>query len=381
MKIATIIGARPQFIKAAAVSRAISEHNRLSLNGSHLTEIIIHTGQHYDENMSDIFFQELQIPKPNYFLDVHELSHGAMTGQMMEKIEKILLDEKPDIVLVYGDTNTTLAGALTAAKLHIPVAHVEAGLRSYNRVMPEEVNRVITDHLSTILFCPTETAVNNLKKEGLANILDSVNPVSPDSPIILNVGDVMYDSVLFYSDKAENRLDILKELEVKPQKYGLVTIHRAENTDNSKRLSNILEALGVVSKDLLIIWPMHPRNKKFVNQLNFSIDDNRFKVIDPVGYLDFLLLEKNAKMIFTDSGGIQKEAYFFQIPCITLRNETEWVETIESGFNVLTGSNRAKIIDAYYHGMEQEPFIKKRLFGDGHASDKIVEVLHKYFIT
>lgn len=383
MKIVTIVGARPQFIKAAAVSRAISEHNRLSPNTQHLTEIIIHTGQHYDKNMSDIFFNELQIPKPNYCLDIHGLSHGAMTGQMMEKIEKMLLYERPDMVLVYGDTNTTLAGALAAVKLHIPVAHVEAGLRSFNRLMPEEINRVLTDHISSILFCPTETAVSNLRKEGFTNIFypadsenstNSMNSINTNNSIVLNVGDVMYDLILFYSSKIKNDLGILTELGIDPKEYGLVTIHREENTDSRTRLINILEGLNSVSEELAIIWPMHPRNKNFVNQLEFNFD-NRFRIIEPMGYLHFLQLEQNAQMIFTDSGGIQKEAYFFQVPCITLRDETEWVETIQSGMNTLAGADRRLIENAYHEMKNKDIHSNARYFGDGRASEKIMDVL------
>lgn len=375
MKIATIVGARPQFIKAAAVSRAVSKSNNNSQTSDHIKEIIIHTGQHFDKNMSDIFFEELEIPKPDYLLDIHGLSHGAMTGQMMEKNEDVLLAEKPDTVLVYGDTNSTLAGALAASKLHIPVAHVEAGLRSFNRRMPEEINRVVADHVSTILFCPTETAVNNLKKEGLHNIANPINRITSNNPAVINVGDVMYDSVLFYSGKAEKDLNILGKLKIQPKGYGLVTIHRAENTEDIERLEQILKGLTEISKDLLLVWPMHPRVKNYIKKLNFTFKHNRLKVIDPVGYLDIVNLEKNAKTIFTDSGGIQKEAYFFQVPCITLRDETEWIETVESGFNVLTGADERKILDAYYNLPAVEILNPQNFFGDGHASEKIVGIM------
>jgi len=389
LKIVTIVGARPQFIKAATVSRAISRHND-SINSSNpITEVLVHTGQHYDQNMSKIFFDELEIPEPDYNLNIGSDTHGRQTAKMLSAIEEVLEKERPDWVLICGDTNSTLAGALAASKLHIPVAHVEAGLRSFNRRMPEEINRVVADHLSTILFCPTKTAVMNLKKEGFTNIVNDGTLIDENknmlsalslelSPSVLNVGDVMYDSVLFYSSKAENSSNILKEHGIKPKEYGLVTIHRAENTDDPTRLAGILKGLDAVSKELSLIWPVHPRSKKLIDQLNFDVNNDRFKVIDPVGYLHFVYLEKNAKMIFTDSGGIQKEAYFFQVPCITLRDETEWVETIESGLNILTGSNRERIIKAYYNKVEQNCFTKKGLFGDGHASDKIVEVI-KYF--
>lgn len=384
MKIVTIIGARPQFIKAAAVSRAIDKFNVNSHHGEQIKEIIIHTGQHFDKNMSEIFFEELEISKPDYSLDIHSLSHSAMTGQMMEKIESVLLKEKPDIVLVYGDTNSTMAGALAATKLHIPIAHVEAGLRSFNRRMPEEINRVVTDHISTFLLCPTETAIDNLRNEGFNNILNFgdttnlINPISQDKPIVFNIGDVMYDSVLFYASKAEKESNILKKHDMHKKAYGLVTIHRAENTDDPLRLKNILDALSEISKELFLIWPMHPRVKNYIRKLNFNFDNKRFKIIDPLGYLDIINLEKNAKIIFTDSGGMQKEAFFFNIPCITLRDETEWVETVESKANVLAGANRENIIDAYFKNIERNLIIKKGLFGYGNASTNIVNILKPY---
>ena len=375
MKITTIVGARPQFIKLASVSRAIAKFNVASQGSEQIKEMIIHTGQHFDKNMSDIFFKELEIPRPDYLLDIHGLSHGAMTGQMMEKIESVLLGEKPDLVLVYGDTNSTMAGALAATKLHIPVAPVEAGLRSFNRYMPEEINRVVTDHVSTILLCPTETAVKNLKNEGLHNIANSINRTRPDNPAVINTGDVMYDSVLFYSGKAEKESFILEELDIKSKAYGLVTIHRAENTDDLKRLKQILKGLAEVSKDLLLVWPMHPRIKNCIKKLDCNFEHNRLKVVDPIGYLDIMNLGKNAKTIFTDSGGIQKEAYFLRVPCLTLRDETEWIETVESGFNVLTGADERKILDAYYSIPAVETLNPQNFFGDGHASEKIVGIM------
>lgn len=383
MKIVTIIGARPQFIKAASVSRAIVNFNVNSHYGEQIKEIIIHTGQHFDKNMSEIFFEELEIPKPDYSLDIHSLSHGAMTGQMIEKIESVLVKENPDIVLVYGDTNSTMAGALAATKLHIPIAHVEAGLRSFNRRMPEEINRVVTDHISTFLLCPTETAIDNLRNEGFNNILNFsdatnlINPISQDKPIVLNIGDVMYDSVLFYASKAEKESNILKKHDMHKKAYGLVTIHRAENTDDPLRLKNILDALSEISKELFLIWPMHPRVSNYIKKLDFNFDNKRFKIIDPLGYLDIINLEKNANMIFTDSGGIQKEAYFLQTACITLRDETEWIETVECGANILTGANTEKIMEAFHRKEMQEWFIKQGLFGDGCAGEKIIEILSR----
>ena len=378
LKIVTIVGARPQFIKAATVSRAISRHNDSTNSSNPITEVLVHTGQHYDTNMSKIFFDELEIPKPHFNLDIGSDTHGRQTGKMLGAIEEVLEKIRPDWVIIYGDTNSTLAGALAAAKVHIPVAHVEAGLRSFNRRMPEEINRVVADHLSTVLFCPTETAVNNLRKEGLTNIFDPSNPnntTNPNSQIVVNVGDVMYDSALFYSDIAAKRSGILKDLKLRPKEYGLVTIHRPENTDDLTRLTAILAGLNDVSKELLIIWPMHPRNKKFINQLNVNFSSEDFKVIDPVGYLDFIHLEKNARVIFTDSGGVQKEAYFFQVPCVTLRDETEWIETVERGMNALSGADRERIYSAFKQMSNK--FIKtvSSLFGDGSASMMIVDIL------
>jgi len=388
MKIVTIIGARPQFIKAATVSRAISRHNNSTNSSNSITEVIVHTGQHYDHNMSKIFFDELGIPEPEYNLDIGSDTHGRQTGKMLSSIEGVLEKEMPDWVLVYGDTNSTLAGALAASKLNIPVVHVEAGLRSFNRKMPEEINRIVADHLSAILFCPTETAAKNLQKEGFTNIVNdgklidenlSKNTLSASSfellPSVLNVGDVMYDSVLYYSDKAENHSNIMKQFGIKPREYGLVTIHRAENTDDPIRLTRILEELKAVSKELLIIWPMHPRNKKFVNNLNLDIGHNRFRVVDPVGYLDFVHLEKKAGMIFTDSGGVQKEAYFFQVPCVTLRDETEWIETVQSGMNILAGANKNRIFEVFKKMCGKTAGIALGSFGDGFASRRIVDVL------
>ncbi|MBN2568392.1 MAG: UDP-N-acetylglucosamine 2-epimerase (non-hydrolyzing) [Deltaproteobacteria bacterium] len=370
LKIVTVIGARPQFIKAAPVSLAIAEHNRLAPPSSHLTEIIVHTGQHFDKEMSDIFFKEMNIPRPDYNLGINSASHGAMTGRMLEKIEEILIREKPDRVLVYGDTNSTLAGALAAVKLHIPVAHVEAGLRSYNREMPEEINRILTDHSADILFCPTKQAVENLKAEGIFNS-DSTTPRSSRfTPHVYLVGDTMYDAVLQFSKVARKKSTILDDLEVKPKEYLLATVHRPYNTDIPKNLESILSAFLEINE--LIIFPVHPRTRQKLTNLSVYQREN-LKIISPVGYLDMLMLEKNAKMILTDSGGIQKEAYFFGIPCITLRSETEWVETVEMGWNVVIGIDREKIIKAVnsFSCDKQRP----ELYGDGSAAKKIIQCL------
>ncbi len=349
-KILTVVGARPQFIKAAPVSREIRKSFK---------EILVHTGQHYDSNMSDVFFDELHIPKPDYNLEIGSGGHGEQTGHMLIELEKVVLKEKPDYILIYGDTNSTLAGALVGAKLHIPVLHVEAGLRSYNRRMPEEINRVLADQVSDVLFCPTETAVKNLKKEGITKG-------------VYNVGDVMYDAVLYNTEIALKKSKILKNLAIKPKKYALCTIHRAENTDDKKRLTSIFNAL--TDSDMNIILPLHPRTKKYLNEYNLlnKKSEKNIKIIDPVGPLDMLALEIGAKLIITDSGGVQKEAYFMEVPCVTLRDETEWVETVESGNNVIVGADYNKIQRAL---KEKRKFknSRKKYFGDGRAAKKIMK--------
>jgi len=349
MKILTILGARPQFIKAATVSREISKYVEIQ-------EVIIHTGQHYDNNMSDIFFKEMHIPKPNYFLGIGGKSHGAMTGQMIEKIEEVALKESPDWIIVYGDTNSTLAGAIVASKLHIKLAHIEAGLRSFNMKMPEEVNRILTDRVSQILFCPTDTAVENLKKEGYDNL---------DAKIVLS-GDVMQDGVFFY-----------KDLAIKPyynidDDYILCTIHRAENTDGEIKLKSIFNALNEIAKEKQIILPLHPRTKKIVKNLNINLD--KLTILEPVGYLEMVWLIDNCSLVMTDSGGLQKEAYFFKKQCITLRDETEWVELVENGFNTLVGANQEKIIKAY-HTNSSFKKVDINLYGEGRACQNIIKEL------
>ncbi len=349
-KILTIVGARPQFIKAAAVSRVLRKTNGFK-------EVLVHTGQHYDDNMSAVFFRELEIPLPDYNLEVGSGLHGRQTGQMLEKIEQVVVREKPRIIMVYGDTNSTLAGALVAAKLHIPLAHVEAGLRSFNRMMPEEINRLLSDHVSSWLFCPTQTAVTNLAAEG---IRENVHLV----------GDVMYDCSLYYAEKAAEIYDPLKRLKIKENEFVLVTIHRAENTDNEENLKSILSALARL--DMPVILPLHPRTRKIMENSAIEITDP-VRLIEPVSYLEMQLLEKYAHVIMTDSGGVQKEAYFFATPCITLRGETEWVETVESGWNRITGADTKRIITAYKN--LSVPSAQEKLYGDGHASEKIVELL------
>jgi len=349
LKIVTIIGARPQFIKAAALSREIAKHDDIQ-------EIIIHTGQHFDANMSDIFFEQMSIPKPNYNLDINGLGHGAMTGQMLEKIEKVLIDEKPDWVVVVGDINAILAGSVTAKKLHIKVAHIEAGLRSFNMNMPEEVNRILTDRISNILFCPTDTAVKNLKQEGYDNI---------DCKIVKS-GDVMQDAAMFYSKK-EQRPDI--DL---PKEFVLATIHRAENTDDPIRLGNILEALNEIAKETPIILPLHPRTAKIINQSSFNFD--KLTIIEPVGYLEMVFMLKRCQLVMTDSGGLQKEAFFFKKACITMRDETEWVELVENNLNTLVGAEKSRIANAFAEQKENLDF-SQNLYGNGLASANIIKYL------
>jgi UDP-GlcNAc3NAcA epimerase len=352
MKIVTIIGARPQFIKAATVSREIKKHPNIK-------EVIIHTGQHFDANMSEVFFNEMQIPKPDYNLDINSLSHGAMTGRMLEGIEKVLIKEKPDWVLVYGDTNSTIAGALAAKKLSIKVAHVEAGLRSFNMEMPEEINRILTDRISDKLFCPTDTAIKNLKNEGFKNI----------NAEIVNSGDVMYDAALFYS-KFNKKSDKVENL-ISGKNFILCTIHREENTNNILNIKSIFEALIEISNETEIIIPLHPRTKKIIDNNNILISD-RIKIIDPVGYFDMIYLLKNCSLVMTDSGGLQKEAYFFEKMCITLREETEWVELVENGSNYIVGANKLKIIETYKSNKSKEIDFVKNLYGDGQAARIIV---------
>ena len=356
MKIVTILGARPQFIKAAGISRALARHKNVD-------EIIIHTGQHFDRNMSDIFFSELDLRIPDYHLGIHGMGHGAMTGRMMEQIEILLKEIKPEWVNVYGDTDSTLAGALAAAKLHIPVSHVEAGLRSFNRTMPEEINRVLTDHISELLFTPTQTAVEHLKTEGIS--LDKIYPV----------GDVMYDTTLYYSAMAHERSRILKDLKLEPLSYYLATIHRPQNTDTPEALRLICNVLDEVAQKIRVILPIHPRMRKKMNE--FGIELRKVECIDPAGYLDMIELERQSALIITDSGGVQKEAYFHRVPCVTLRPETEWVELVEHRWNlVLPPSVDIDMVSAIH----QQAGIKGddvQLYGDGNASEKIAEVLVK----
>ncbi len=348
MKIVTVVGARPQFVKAAAVSRA--------LRARHM-EILVHTGQHYDDNMSAVFFEELGIPAPDFNLEVGSGSHGAQTGAMLARIEEILLNDRPDWVLLYGDTNSTVAGALAAAKLHIPVTHVEAGLRSFNRAMPEELNRVVTDHLADLLLCPSQTAVQNLASEGIVNGVHLV-------------GDVMFESLMFAAERAQGRSRILLELDLRERSYLLATVHRAENTDSPERLPEILRAFEQIEET--IVFPVHPRTRKVVDALGYRLPGN-VRAIDPVGYLDMVALEQSARMILTDSGGIQKEAYWLGVPCVTMRDQTEWVETVAAGWNVVVGADRSLLVSTVRNYMP--PSTRPALYGDGQSAVRCVALL------
>lgn len=359
-KIITVIGARPQFVKATVVSRALGQKQNVR-------EIIVHTGQHYDSNMSQIFFDELNIPDVSYHLNVGSGSQAKQTADMLVEIEKVLLQEKPDCVLIYGDTNSTLAAALTAAKLHIPIAHVEAGLRSYNRKMPEEVNRLVADQLAEILFTPTTQAVLNLKQEGFSEHR------------IIPVGDVMYDASIIFAKKAEQKSQVLEKNKLPEKQYILATIHRAENTDDPRKLHHIFSALERICDTLPIVLPLHPRTRKAINyRFPDLLTKTKIKIIDPVGFLDMLMLEKKASLIITDSGGVQKEAFFFQVPCITLREETEWVETVQLNWNNLVKPNDA---DAIYQEVLQRIGAQGKAdhypYGKGNASELIATFLSK----
>ena len=336
-KIVTILGARPQFVKAAVLSRIISNYNDIE-------EIIVHTGQHYDANMSEVFFDEMAIPNPKYNLSINGLGHGAMTGQMLEKIEKILLEEKPNAVLVYGDTNSTLAGALAAKKLGIKLIHVEAGLRSYNMSMPEEINRILTDRIADLLLCPTNTAIDNLNMESFHNF----------NTTIVNTGDIMKDAVTYYSKVSEEKAKVYPSLNLKPEEFVLATIHRQENTDDKKTLQTLFEGLAKINKKCKVVMPLHPRTKKLLEQYKLKSD---ILFTEPVGYFDMLELLKNCKMVVTDSGGLQKEAFFNKKPVIIARTETEWIELVNNGFGKIVGADSNKMFEAYdYYNNNQLDF-------------------------
>jgi UDP-GlcNAc3NAcA epimerase len=357
----TVIGARPQFIKAAPVSRALADHAKLR-------EIIVHTGQHYDASMSDVFFRELEIPAPAYDLGVGSGTHAQQTGGIMRRLEPVLEKERPALLLIYGDTNSTLGAALTAAKLHIPVAHVEAGLRSFNRRMPEEINRIVADRLSSLLFAPTQTAVANLRNEGIAEG-------------VTKTGDVMYDVALHYRDKAQRESHVIRRLKLSRRKYALATVHRAENSGDSGRLASILNALEELTNEMAVVLPLHPRTRKMVREFGLESVLKRITVIDPVGFLDMVCLESNARLIVTDSGGVQKEAYFHRVPCVTLRDETEWVETVAAGWNRLADVTSPQPILCRINEA-LDPTVQRRQiddYGDGTTArviaDRLVEFM------
>ena len=358
-KIVTVLGARPQFIKASVVSHAIKQTDSF-------TEVLVHTGQHFDANMSDIFFAELGMSKPDYFLGIHGGTHGAMTGRMLAEVEQVLLKEKPDIVMVYGDTNSTLAGALAAVKLHIPVAHVEAGLRSFNMAMPEEVNRVLTDRVSRWLFTPTTAATANLQREGYA------------SEKIIEVGDVMYDVSLHHGRRVQLGNGLLAQLGLKEKKYVLATIHRQENTDHPQRLEVIVDALIATARTLPVVWPLHPRTRGVLQSAGKLADlEQHVTLIDPIGYIDMVQLERFAGVVATDSGGVQKEAFFHKVPCVTLRDETEWVELVEVGWNRLVPTTDAKILEAEIIAALSGQGQSSHPYGHGNAAIKVIENLAK----
>ncbi len=376
IKLLTIVGARPQFIKAAALSRVIQNEYSNAID-----EVILHTGQHYDTSMSEVFFKEMQIPRPAYNLDIGSDSHGGQTGNMIRGIEEVILKEKPQGVIVYGDTNSTLAGALAASKLHIPVIHIEAGLRSYNKQMPEEINRISCDHVSTLLFSPTVTSVDNLIREGIVH--SDTQPYTFDHQGVFHCGDLMYDNTLYFQKLAEERSSILHELELKKGSFMLATIHRPSNTDLSENLQNIIQALEEISEErkIPVILPLHPRTarivkeKKMRNEKGFNDPSGWVKFIPAVSFLDMICLESGARVILTDSGGVQKEAWFMEKPVVVLRDETEWVEIINAGNGMLTGSSPEKIKKATNHFLDTPPQSFPPIFGNGHAANEILKVL------
>lgn len=356
-KIVTVVGARPQFIKVSPVSKQLKKQGVFQ-------EILIHTGQHYDSNMSDVFFQQLEIDPPAYHLGIGSASHGEQTGKMLAAIETILIKEKPDWLLCYGDTNSTLAAALAASKLHIPIAHVEAGLRSFNKKMPEEINRVVTDHVSTLLFTPTQNAIINLQREGI------------EEHRIADVGDVMYDVALLFADKAQQHSNILAKLKLINIPYVLATVHRAENTDDLTRIKNIIDGLLLVQRDIKVVLPLHPRTRRLLQEHQLLETAEKLCLIEPVDFLDMIQLEKNAQLIVTDSGGVQKEAYFYRKPCVTLRDETEWVELVNSGWNTLVSPNDSHIISQTISiCINKKGDMKVNLYRQGNAAELIVKKL------
>lgn len=376
IKIITIVGARPQIIKAAALSRTIENHFH-----DKIQEVIVHTGQHYDHNMSAVFFEELGIPEADYNLEIGSASHGRQTAQMISGIESVVEAEKPDAVILYGDTNSTLAGAIAVSKLYVPVIHIEAGLRSFNKKMPEEINRILCDHTSTLLFAPTQAAVRNLISEGFKTLNNP--PFHIDNPGVFHCGDIMFDNSIYFGEMAEQKSGVIQTNQLNPGNYILTTIHRAENTDNAEKLQSIFNAILSIAEEeeKEFIIPLHPRTRKTMKkQLDEATIDrinkcSPVKIIEPVSFLDMILLEKNALMVMTDSGGVQKEAYFFQKPVIILRDETEWVEIVEAGAGVLTKSEQDKIVEAYSHFNKNRQINYQPLFGNGRAAEFICQTI------
>lgn len=374
MKLVTIIGARPQIIKAAALSRAIRNHYSDTIQ-----EIIVHTGQHYDDNMSQVFFDELQIPHPDHNLHVGSASHGVQTARMTEGIESLLIKEQPDYIVLYGDTNSTLAGAVAAAKIHVPIVHIEAGLRSFNKSMPEEINRIVCDHCSTLLFTPTKAGLENLKREGFP--MDNEGPYTIDNPKVYHCGDIMYDNSLHFAGIAEEKTDIIQRLELKGKPFVLATIHRDSNTDYPERLSAIFRSIIKLSEKCQVVLPLHPRTAKLI-KTNLDEDMQKqifsrpdIKLIPPVSFLEMIALERHARLVMTDSGGVQKEAYFFKKPGIILRPETEWVEIVETGNAILADADETRIMEAWAHFKDNPPIVFPEIFGDGHAAEFILNVM------
>jgi UDP-GlcNAc3NAcA epimerase len=378
IKLLTIVGARPQIIKAAALSREIK-----TSYSDRIVEHILHTGQHYDQNMSQVFFDELSIPKPDFNLNTGSASHGVQTAKMIEGIENKLLQLKPDFLVVYGDTNSTLAGAVAASKIHVPVIHIEAGLRSFNKKMPEEINRILCDHVSTMLFSPTETGVKNLLNEGIVHHRQP--PFNPDNPAVFHCGDVMYDNSLFFAEIAKQRSEILHIHNLKPGRFILATIHRDNNTDDPHRLNSIFEALYQIASvhGLVVFLPLHPRTAKLLQknlspELYRKIKDNtNIKISAPVSFLDMIQLEQNARMLMTDSGGVQKEAYFFGKPCVIFRPQTEWVEIVENGTALIADADKDRIVSSFLQLIDKDALVFPPVFGNGKAAEFICEQIIK----
>ena len=372
MKIVTIIGARPQIIKAAALSRAIKNHY-----ADKVKEIIVHTGQHYDENMSQVFFDELGIPSPDFNLHVGSASHGVQTARMTEGIEAILMKERPNFIVLYGDTNSTLAGAMAATKIHVPIVHIEAGLRSFNKAMPEEINRIVCDHCSTLLFTPTKTGQENLKREGFPT--DNKGPYTIDNPKVWHCGDIMFDNSLHFATIADQKTDVIKRLGIGGKPFVLATIHRDSNTDHPERLNAIFRSIAKISEECQVMLPLHPRTAKLLKtNLNEDIQRQIFscpsiKLIPPVSFLEMIALERHAQLVMTDSGGVQKEAYFFKKPCIILRPETEWVEIVQTGNAILADADEGRIMQAWQRFKDNPPTVFPEIFGDGLAAEFMLD--------